>query len=252
MSKIPAFEGKGLPFPLDLQGFINHMLLMEGERVTWSIAVEFKFYFILPFLIFFLFKIKEHIRFAFVPILVGLFIASQIFYPQHDSLRNDPRMLPYLPIFLFGIVLSIFYLKVRSIDFTTSQKRLLECLGLMCAVALILISPIIYSALIEPIEFNHFHKDFILYSVLWSGVIFSAICVNGIIRRIFSWRVFRYYGALSFSIYLFHPIFISLSKLVEINSSIEFLLVLVASTVSSHISYKYLEEPISRYNLFKK
>lgn len=41
-------DGVGIPFALDWYGFFNHLTLQESKGVTWSIAVEFKFYFILP------------------------------------------------------------------------------------------------------------------------------------------------------------------------------------------------------------
>ncbi|MEY8199454.1 MAG: acyltransferase family protein, partial [Colwellia sp.] len=54
----------GVPFHLTLQEFIGHMTLQEGKSVTWSIAVEFKFYFILPFLAFITYLCRD--KFGFI------------------------------------------------------------------------------------------------------------------------------------------------------------------------------------------
>ena len=41
-------KDSGIPFALTAQDFLNHLFLLDGKGVTWSIAVEFKFYVVLP------------------------------------------------------------------------------------------------------------------------------------------------------------------------------------------------------------
>lgn len=91
----------GIPFSLDLQGFASHLLLQQGKSVTWSIAVEFKFYFVLPFFVFAITYIQNYGQRVTIFFFLCFFILSQLIFPQQQTLTNDIRLLPYLPIFYF-------------------------------------------------------------------------------------------------------------------------------------------------------
>lgn len=242
--------GIGIPFSLDWQGFFNHLILQEGKGITWSIAVEFKFYFILPLFAMVMFFVSSYGAFSIIVFFLVLLFLSQVIFPQSQSVTNDPRLLPYMPIFLIGMFLAFLQ------NYTTSKSSHLACftkvykyLGYVGAAGIIIMTPLIYSLFGNKVPGNYFHKQFILYALFWSLVLLSAINVRGIIQRFFMLPILRFYGALSFSIYLFHPIFIILVPIFKLNGYLGAWFVLFSSTVLSCVSFKLLEGPLSKYTI---
>ncbi|MBL8816810.1 MAG: acyltransferase [Planctomyces sp.] len=243
-AKLLHKPGNGLPFPLDMTGMIRHLCLLEGREITWSIAVEFKFYFLLPFLaaLYILFD-RRHVLITLIVTGV-LTVLSQYFYPQAETLGNDTRVGPYLPVFLLGIFLA-------SIQFRTDTRwvlnaRFLRALELTAWVALGVITfmmPAVFSAAVRPVEHSHFHKFLIQYALLWSVVLFAAVNGGGLIGRLCSLRFLRFSGMISFGLYLFHPVFLILAKHFRFGSITGAWFVLLSAFLTATVSYYVIEKP---------
>jgi peptidoglycan/LPS O-acetylase OafA/YrhL len=243
-------SGVGIPFALDWYGFLNHLILQEGKGVTWSIAVEFKFYFILPIFVFGIVLIRNYGHGALLFLFFILLLLSQLVLPQSESTTNDARLLPYMPIFIIGIFLAVLQ------DYINTRKNkpkyitlLLRCMGYVGLGGVVFMTPLVFSMFGDNVPSNFFHKQFILYSVFWSLVILSAVNVEGLIKRFFTLKFLRFYGAVSFSLYLFHVIFIGAFNRIELNGYISAWGVLFGSTVAAYISFRLLESPVSKYKL---
>jgi peptidoglycan/LPS O-acetylase OafA/YrhL len=249
-------SGIGIPFALDFYGFLNHLALQEGKGVTWSIAVEFKFYFILPIFIFGIVFVRNYGNGALLLLFFVLLILSQLVLPQSESTTNDARLLSYMPIFIIGIFLAVLQ------DYINTRKNkpqyvtlVLSWMGYIGLGGAILMTPLVFSMFGDKVPNNFFHKQFILYAVVWSLVILSAVNVDGFIKIFFTLKFLRFYGAVSFSLYLFHVIFISALTFIgefyrtELNGYISAWGVLFGSTVAAYISFRLLESPISKYKL---
>ena len=242
-------NGIPIPFYLNLKGFIGHIFLLRGRGVTWSIAVEFKLYFILPILALLITYIRSYGHKATYTTFCILMIASQIISPQSESLVNDTRLLPYMPVFITGIFLAVIHEQINANKPSKKVKNTLKWLGLFGIVGIILMTPLVFSLLIQSVPQSYFHKQFILYSLLWSFIILSAVNVNGMVQTIFTFKLLRFYGAISFGLYLFHPIFIDVLNIAEINGYLSAWLVLFASTITAYMSFQFLEGPISKYKI---
>ena len=245
-----VMSGVGIPFALDWYGLLNHLILQEGKGVTWSIAVEFKFYFILPIFVFGIVLIRNYGHGALLFLFFVLLVLSQLVLPQSESTTNDARLLPYMPIFIIGIFLAVLQ------DYINTRKNkpkyitlLLRCMGYVGVGGVVLMTPLVFSMFGDNVPNNFFHKQFILYSVFWSLVILSAVNVEGLIKRFFTLKFLRFYGAVSFSLYLFHVIFIGAFNKIELNGYISAYGVLLGSTVAAYISFRLLESPVSKYKL---
>ena len=110
-SVFSSFFGKtnfGIPFSLNFYDFIHHIFLLDGKGVTWSIAVEFKFYFILPFFALSIVYISSYGIGATALFFLTSLILSQIVFPESFSVSDDSRLLPYMPIFIIGMFLAYF------------------------------------------------------------------------------------------------------------------------------------------------
>lgn len=241
-----------IPFSLDWIGFFKHLTLQEGRGVTWSIAVEFKFYFILPVLAFALVSIRSYNTWGALVFLLLLLLLSQIITPQSESLINDSRMLPYMPIFLIGMLLAVIQNDINhKIRYTRYLKYTYKYLGYIGLIGISAMTPLIYSLLNDHVPSDYFHRQFILYTLLWSFVLLSAVNVRGPIQWFFTLPILRFYGALSFSLYLFHVVFIDILRLFDLNPYVNAWIVLLGSTASAYISFSLLERPVSQYKFFR-
>jgi peptidoglycan/LPS O-acetylase OafA/YrhL len=264
----------GLPFPLDWRGYLNHIFLQRGKGVTWSIAVEFKFYFMLPFLAVAIVSVRSYaerraelllrannrssvqaIGFVITMLFfLVLLLLSQVVFPQSRAVTNDPRLLPYMPVFLMGMFLAVIqtYTNKKG-KYTEQVKNAYKYLGHLGVVGIIIMTPLVFSMFGGRVPDNYFHKQFILYSLFWSFVLLSSVNVRGPVQSFFTHPILRFFGALSFSLYLFHPIFLSVSVILVrgfgFNSYLGAWFVLSASTISAYISFRLLEGPVSKYEI---
>lgn len=239
----------GLPFALDWQGFVNHMTLQAGKSVTWSIAVEFKFYFILPFLVLAIGFARRGGPYLLITIYLTSMVLTQVIFPQHKALNTDVRLLPYLPIFLTGVFLAVLQDYLNAQPLTAKALKLIRVLGVIGVLGIVIMTPAVFSLFGEPVEKTYFHQQFILYSILWSMILLAAVNTQGWLQRFFSLPGLRFFGALSFSLYLFHPIFIEVLERLGIGGYVAAWTVLVGTTGLSYLSFKVLEGPVSRYKL---
>ena len=138
----------GIPFDLDLYGFLNHIILREGKGVTWSIAVEFKFYFILPILALTIVYVRSYGPKITILFFFTLLLLSQLISPQIRSTINDTRLLPYMPIFIIGMFLAFLQ------DYTNNEKHhketlkdIYKYLGYIGLVGIVILTPLIFSLL---------------------------------------------------------------------------------------------------------
>lgn len=249
---IAATFGKpdvGIPFSLDWAGFVNHLALLEGKGVTWSIAVEFKFYFILPFFVLLIVFFCSYGLAAIIGLFILLMLLSQYISPQSESLTNDPRLLPYMPIFIIGMFTAVLQDYINDNKPNKIVASVFRYGGYLGVVGVIVMIPSVFSLLGDRVANNYFHKEFILYAVLWSLILLSSVNTQGILQKIFTLPALRFYGALSFSVYLFHPIFIDAAKRMKMNGYVSAWLILFGATFSSYISFKLLEGPISKYKI---
>lgn len=241
---------EGYPFSLNFEAFLAHLALMLGFGVTWSIAVEFKFYVVLPFIVLaMVFARKLHVLAPYVLIAVAL-VASQIVSPESESDLTGIDLLPYMPIFLIGIFLAQIQFEVKNgLVLPAWVKTLAKYLGFVGLAGVFLMTPLAMELLGKDVDLTFFHREYIAHSICWGLVMFSAVNVRGVIQSFFSLNALRFFGALSFSLYLFHPIFIKLLEDLQIDTPVNAWLVLLGSTLTSYLSFRFVEAPVSRFKI---
>jgi peptidoglycan/LPS O-acetylase OafA/YrhL len=250
-----SFFGKvntGVPFSLTASEFFNHIILTQGKGVTWSIAVEFKFYFILPMLLF----ISQFLKSRFgliteITFLLLLILLTQLVSPQNESLTNDARLLPYMCIFILGVLLAIIQCEIESGKIHKAILKPLVPMSYLAVLLLLFMTPSVGSLILGDLANNYFHKSFIQYALLWSVVLLSIINFDTKLATLFKNKTFCFYGTLSFSIYLFHPIFVSMANIFGFDPYVSAWFVLIASTTTSYLSFRLLELPASKLKLLK-
>ena len=235
--------GYGQPFNLDLHGFFKELILTESRGLEWSIAVEFKFYFVLPFLAGIFLVIKKKGLIACSVLYICLILLSQWISPQSESLLNDSRLTPYLPIFITGIFVAFVQ---EALQGKPWFPKLCQYLGYIGLAAVIVMTPTVYSLIRSPVESNYFHRDFILYAAVWSLVLLASVNHDGLIKKALSAKPLRTLGTLSFSVYLFHPIFLVAALYYNMSSFNAAWFVLLTSLATAYLTFRFIEQPTSR------
>ena len=245
----------GLPIALNFSEFIGHLTLQQGKSITWSIAVEFKYYFALPILAFlYAVVLRNHLLLSFIA-TIALIAILQLFYPQSESLSNDTRLGPYMPIFIVGGFLAVLQYNWREKigQPTAGMKLTLQIVALVTVLAIIAIIPSVNSWLRSvEVPYNNFHKKYIEYAVLWGLCMFAVINGGGPIRKFFESRVLRYFGHISFSLYLLHGTVVAIARHTLDNLGDSYWhgwAILAATILLSHLSFICIERPFSKIKL---
>ena len=242
----------GIPFFLSWPDFVNHVLLIKGKGVTWSILVEFRYYLVLPLVaILYSFILKKHVG-ASLGATFLMIVGCQLIWPQSESLANDTRLGPYLSIFLLGSLLALLFHRWEESSLADNKMAALviEGLGILAGLMLIFMIPSVSSwVLEEDIPFNYYHKEFLLFGLLWSLVVFACVTGAGGMRKIFEVPVLRFVGCISFSVYLLHIVVIDLVKRLGLDNPMQGWLMLGLTLGLSYLSWRLIERPSSKVKL---
>ena len=104
----------GIPFYLSPLEFLQHIFLQQGKGVTWSILVEFRYYFVLPLIAYVYAVVFKGDFWKSMVTTIVLIVLSQQWIPQTDVLNNDTRLLPYAPVMLTGTMLAVFQYNYKT------------------------------------------------------------------------------------------------------------------------------------------
>ncbi len=211
---------------------------------SWTLGVEMIFYLLFPLIFRYVNDLWKAMCFFFLTLLVAGFYANLLTYlPLTTSERESFYFFSFfhqLPVFALGIL--AFYIFERSIQNRTRPRNL--------ALALAAIAAYGWSALLTgrlQFLFDSFYWEAILYSVLLLGLAVYPL-------RILVNRVTRFYGRISYSVYLNHPTLIyaliptyrviyTLPMPVTLQYGTALLLTLVPLTSLSYVTYRFIEQP---------
>ena len=235
---------------MSMQSGLEHLLLLDGKSVAWSIPVEFKYYVLLPFvswLFLYAFRINVMLMMLMYFVMVSL---SIYLFPASEALVNDIRVAPYLVIFLTGSLLGVIHAcDVKLPEFFRSASPFLLVLAIVgWAYAAPSINGWING---ETAVSNLSHKWFVYFSLLWGGVL--MLCLYGVswISKIFEFFPLQFLGQISFSFYLWHLTVIGLTKYFfpELMDPFKAWVALIGSIAVSTITYHFVERPMSTLSL---
>ena len=248
----------GIPFYLTPVEFLKHVFLQQGKGVTWSILVEFRYYFVLPVLAYVYAVLFRGDFWKSLLCTIGLIGVSQLILPQSEALNNDSRLLPYAPVMLTGTMLAVFQYNYKTKwDVPQWASMVQETVGWLSAALLLLSVPSVWYSVfggsvacsgdlemfLDTDCHKIFHHRFIETSILWGLVLLGAVNGKGLLQRLFEWKPLRYVGWISFSFYLWHPCVLMIFRNVSlpVPDSVVFWVMLLITTVISHLSYRIIE-----------
>lgn len=227
--------------PLNKNELINHILLLQGKFIYWSIPVEFKYYFISPFL---MLIFSQVLKWNFKYIFIFIFIISLLSqYISHYYHYTNLSVIKYLPVFLIGTILALISTK------SNKAPLIPNFIPTICMGILILLSPKIFNNIFQTQFNNHFfHELYIFIGLLW-GIIIYACLYNKFLNKFLSIPLLRYTGLISFSIYLFHKPILEFVYY-NFNSNIYRSLLFFVLTYSfCFFTYSFIEKPLSKIKI---
>lgn len=188
--------------PMDLASFRDHLLLRRGDSVLWSIPVEFKFYLVLPLLVFAMRGARDLALVWQMLAGVALLAGATWLWPPAATLDNDTRLGPYLVLFLCGAM-------AARIDLALATRGMKHAaLGwgaIAVACALVATHPGAWAWLSgEPVDPELNHRWLLFFGLAWSALLLAALRGPAWLPTIFSAWPLRLLGAVSFSAYLWH------------------------------------------------
>ncbi len=231
---------------------LEHLFLVKGENVFWSIAVEFKYYLMSPIILFIIHKaFNWEFRKTMLTIALLIFVAL---FLNYFMVLTPLSTIKFFPVFLMGTVLSIvevFYLEKAD---TEKASVSIEGLGWISSVLIILSFPAVSEGLFGINTNFYTANNFVGVSLCWTIVLIATKYGSGILRRIFEIKWLRFIGKISFSVYLFHiPILLSIKRNhwnfldgFKIYAFIIFTILFASTT------YLLIERPLSRIKISSK
>ena len=221
---------------------VRHLVLLDGKSVFWTIPVEFSYYLLLPFIAIPLGFAQRYGNIWAIALGVFAIGLSSWAWPQSESALNGINVLPYLPIFLMGSLAPIVIEMMRQ---HYSRSSRLGGIGFILTIMAVAVTvPDLWRLLVNAeITNSHFHRDYLMYGILWSLCLVFALVDDGVIRRFLEWKPLTYLGLISFSAYLVHlPIFLFFNSLAfpaVLSASLAFALTLSISAAT----YRFIEAP---------
>jgi peptidoglycan/LPS O-acetylase OafA/YrhL len=231
----------------------NHLLLLSGERHFWTILVEVKYYLILPLLLIVLAWLGKR-RVWLGPLgVVALLVLLNHLLPSLENAWNPNDRLwlhRYLWVFLLGSTAGIAHALVLARRINLQRFRWgFELLALSALLLVLYRVRGIHDFVFGPSKSSYFSNHIRVCAVAWCVFLFAHLHGVGILRRIFSLRVLRYLGFVSYSAYLWHRMIEGYMRGFHFASGLFIPCFLVAVFAVASASYYLIERPLSRMRL---
>jgi len=201
-STINFYFGKIGMYSYPFSKIPGHLLFVKGEGMFWAVAAEFKYYFALPVLLVFSYKICKLKPMPFLVILVSINLLA---YFGLAAFKLPPfPFVEILPVFSLGCFIAVFEENKKGIILSPGIAKMLEMAALLSIFGLLMFVPLYFNKI-----FGHEHslknrEDYFIFALLWGAILSATLFARGIFTKIFEWKLFRFLGTISYSVYLFH------------------------------------------------
>lgn len=245
-----------LAFPAFKYGwkdFVSHLFLVEGLNQFWAIPVEMKYYLFIPFIAVIFRVAKRSLITAtiFIALLIGL---NYLLIPT-GLLDYRLSIFKYLSIFLIGSWSALLNYRMEQIKIRNKVAQyLFEILAAVSFVFMILnlkfeVFQSIQSSLLDPFVSSEYFS-YVMYGFVWSVFLVSHLHGCGWIKSLLSHPIIGYIGMVSFSIYLWHMVFIgSLNPRLDWPESPKLVVIFLLTLCFSTLTYLLIESPFMRLKL---
>ncbi len=209
------------------QGFLSHLAFYQGDSVFWTIAAEFEFYVILPFLVLALARGggKVAALYAIVAAFYGVWYVLIEFgkvSPNYSlRLANIAHHSQYLDVFIVGILAAWLFRHPRFSTEMKKDRNILQALTAPTIISVLFVSLALvaesffglgrawrneqawWQLLDAPAKFG-LHTLSPFYGPAFAIIALSALAGHRVLNAVCNWRPLRIIGVTGFSWYLIH------------------------------------------------
>lgn len=208
-------------------GYLRHLLFYQGDSVFWTIAAEFEFYIILPFLVLALGRGGGKLA-----MLLGITaVGCGIWYLLIELGKVDPRYSlkvarivhhsQYLDVFIYGILAAWIFRRPEFSAQMEKDRSVLHVLATLMVVSILSLSLLLVSenffgfgrfwrneqdwwqAMKFPAKFGP-QSWSLFYGPAFAVLALASLTGHRALQRICDWRPLRLIGVTGFSWYLIH------------------------------------------------
>ncbi|POM68834.1 Acyltransferase family [Phytophthora palmivora] len=226
------------------------------QFVLWTLPLEIAYYFVIPVFVLVILSMRRHWWLAVVPLAV--WVVHQGIYEYRTS--HTP-LEPHIPTFMSGSLAAVVFVKldswIKKTDFKFRWWHTLMLRAFEGAVIAVLLSVCFKGLFFDWVETNPVPvaKGFPFVSALLTAIFVIEMLRPSCLSTMFEWSVLRYWGKISFSVYLLHsfviwnPTISSQPKYFNRLFARFFLILLLATTSYYLIEYpsQMLAQRISRF-----
>ena len=225
--------------------------LLLKNPTFWAIFVEFRFYFLLPFVVVVMQFLGDRHRLlpivavlAYLPLHAALFPASML-RPGYDAFQmGEGLFFEYVPVFLFGMAAAWTAVNLplriggRTVNFLLLAMPLAP---MALQVARFYLFPSV------PPDF--YHLQWVAGGAFFAVWIYGVAISRGVARRALGSPFLRFFGFVSYSTYLFQDFWIEPLAKSSHGYSMVVPVTLIAVFGTSAALYLTIERPLSRITL---
>ncbi len=231
----------------------DHLLLRDGQSHFWTIPVEFKFYFALPFLALALAFLSRKAWVAAIGTGLALWAVLEWgLFPLEAawSLDKDILLSRTIQPFLLGSVAGAIYWLFCRYPLPPRARPWLEGVAVICLLAMLLRVPSVYEIVMRsPKNVEGFKNDERFCGVVWSIFLVAHLHGTGFVRRLLSWGPLCYLGIISYSAYLWHRGVLRYVEDLRLSSLTQLLVTVAILIPVATVTYLLIERPLSKVRL---
>lgn len=233
--------GHGLGVAVDRTGLWQHLLLLRGDGIYWSIPVEFHYYLLLPLVAAALHAVRGVA--LLVLLLALLFGGAMLAWPASQAGQNSDVLGYYLPVLFAGSAAAWVQVRWQGSD---RMRRIAGVRGFADALLLLLLILTIPALAIpgdaRPSDF--LHHAYLGWGIAWALTLLGLLNAGlPIWARLLGSRALRQCGRWSFGLYLLHLPALYVARLLPLPSLLSAWLGLGLALALAALSYRLIERP---------